>query len=95
MAKARNPRGMPSPELLETCNTLHRSTRNLLIQIFPRDFPLPPKSLAVTCASSHRYSQMLDPILRRWSRTPSDTGSIRALVAIQAMLDHASSFFLP
>ena len=26
---------MPSPELLETCNTLHRSTRNLLIQIFP------------------------------------------------------------
>jgi hypothetical protein len=21
MAKARNPRGMPSPELLETCNT--------------------------------------------------------------------------
>jgi hypothetical protein len=35
-AKARNPRGMPSPELLETCNTLHRSTRNLLIQIFPR-----------------------------------------------------------
>ena len=34
MAKARNPRGMPSPELLETCNTLHRSTRNLLIQIF-------------------------------------------------------------
>src|SRR6058998_381470 len=36
MAKARNPRGMPSPELLDTCNTLHRSTRNLLIQIFPR-----------------------------------------------------------
>jgi hypothetical protein len=35
MAKARNPRGMPSAELLETCNTLHRSTRNLLIQIFP------------------------------------------------------------
>ncbi|PYV94370.1 MAG: hypothetical protein DMG86_23445 [Acidobacteria bacterium] len=34
MAKARNPRGMPSPELLDTCNTLHRSTRNLLIQIF-------------------------------------------------------------
>jgi hypothetical protein len=39
MAKARNPRGMPSPELLETCNTLHRSTRNLLIQIFPRLLP--------------------------------------------------------
>jgi len=36
MAKVRNPRGMPSPELLETCNTLHLSTRNLLIQIFPR-----------------------------------------------------------
>ena len=34
MAKAKNSRGVPSPELLETCNTLHRSTRNLLIQIF-------------------------------------------------------------
>jgi hypothetical protein len=45
----------------------------------PRDFPLPPGSSAVTCASSHRYSQMLDPILRRWSRTPSDTGSMRVL----------------
>jgi predicted metal-binding membrane protein len=37
---------MPSPELLETCNTLHRSTRNLLIQIFPRKFSIAVLPLA-------------------------------------------------